>query len=69
MIQTNTEGELLQKANDLVVSTQIAKIGNLQRTLRIDYLTAKDLMDKLIEHKIVSAPDENNRYKVLVSPQ
>lgn len=69
MIQTNNNDELLQRAIDLIVSTQTAKIGNLQRNLRIDYQTAKDLMATLTEQKIVSGPDEENRYKVLVSQQ
>jgi S-DNA-T family DNA segregation ATPase FtsK/SpoIIIE len=61
--------ELVEKAIDLVVSTQRASASMLQRQLRVGYPRASRLMDELEEMGIVGASQGGGREReVLVDP-
>lgn len=58
--------DLYPQARALVLESGKASASLLQRRLRIDYATAKKLMDELEHQGVISAPDGNRPRDVLV---
>jgi S-DNA-T family DNA segregation ATPase FtsK/SpoIIIE len=61
------DDEILQKARDLVISTQTGSTSMLQRKLRVGFARAGRIMDQLEEEHVVAPGDGSKSRKVLVS--
>jgi len=67
--EADHEDEMLQKAIEVVVESQVASTTFLQRKLKLGYARAANIVDTLEQRHIVSPPDGSKPRKVLITKQ
>lgn len=66
MFQNQSTEENYQIAKDHVIRMQQASVSMIQRRLRIGYITAARIMDRLEEEGVVTPYEGNTPRKVLI---
>lgn len=56
------------RAVEIVVREQRASTSFVQRQLRISYNVAANIMDRMVENGVVTAPNYQGKRRILVKP-